>query len=105
MSTMVTKDTGSKQTGTKRTVTTETKIKRTLTRLQKLVQQYYDENPDTTDSKPNNKDEINYYGSAVVGITYNEYTGKWQTIANITIDGFDSNHISIRSPIDYKPVK
>jgi hypothetical protein len=89
-------------------MTTETKIKRALTRLQKLVHQYYDENPGTVDSginKPNSKDIINYYGSAIVGIVYNEYTDKWQTIANITINGKGDRHIDIRSPIDYKPVK
>ena len=122
MSTMVTKDTGSKQmktkvkrtvttetktkltTETKKKLTTETKIKCALTRLQKLVRQYYDENPDTTNSKPNNKDTITYYGSALVGIKYNEYIGKWETLANITLHGVCC-HFDIRSPIDRKPVK
>lgn len=91
--------------GTKRTVTTETKIKRALTRLQKLVHQYYDENPDTTNNRKGDVNTINYYGSAVFGTTYNEYTDKWQTIANITINGKGDRHIDICSPIDHKPVK
>lgn len=90
--------------GTKRAVTTETKIKRALTRLHKLVQQYYDENPDTTNNDKGNTDIINYYGSATIGTTYNEHTDKWLTIANITLRGTDG-HFDIRSPIDHKPVK
>lgn len=101
MSIKRTKTVGSKQ---MRAVTTETKIKRALTRLQKLVQQYYEENPDTTDNCDGDKDTINYYGSAVFGTSYNEYNGKWQTIANITIKGKGDGHIEIESPINHKPI-
>ena len=85
-------------------LSTEGKIKRTLTHLQKLVQQYYDENPDTTDDCKGNIDTLNYYGSATVGITYNKYAYKWQTVANITLNG-TYRYLDIRSRIDHKPIK
>ena len=82
---------------------TEAAIKRTLTRLQKLVVQYYDENPDILDSCKDTSDWISHYGSALVGISYNKYSGKWQNVARITLKG--DGYYDIRSPIDCKPIK
>lgn len=89
---------------------TEAAIKRTLTRLQKLVVQYYDENPDILDNRKDACDWISYYGSAMVGIVYNKYTDKWQNVAHITLkgDGYRygyQTYFDICSPIDGKPIK
>ena len=91
-------------------MTNEAAIKRALARLQKLVVQYYDENPDMLDSHKGNREEITYYGSAVVGITYNTYSGKWQNVARITLKGNGyrygyETYFDIHSPIDLKPIK
>lgn len=88
---------------------TKDAIERTLTRLQKLVMQYYDENPDMLDNRKDTSDWISHYGSAIVGISYNKYTGKWQNVARITLKGdgyrYDYNtYYDIRSPIDCKPI-
>ena len=84
----------------------EDAIKRTVTRLQKLVVQYYDENPDILDNRKDTGDWINYYGSAVVSIVYNKYTDKWQNVASITLKGNgDKTYYDICSPIDGKPIK
>ena len=85
---------------------TEDAIKRTLTRLQKLVVQYYDENPDILDSRKDACDWISYYGSAMVGISYNEYDDEWQNAAHITLKSYgDKPYFDICSPIDGKPIK
>lgn len=85
---------------------TKAAIKRTLTRLQKLVVQYYDENPDILDNRKGTSDWINYYGTTVVGISYNKYADEWQNVANITLKGNgDKTYYDIYSPIDGKPIK
>lgn len=85
---------------------TKAAIKRTLTRLQKLVVQYYDENPDILDNRKGTSDWVSYYGSAIVGIVYNKYTDKWQNVARITLKGDDyKTYFDVCSPIDGKPIE
>lgn len=85
--------------------TTEEKIQSCLTRLQKLVIQYYKENPETTDSLEENKDTIMFYSSSVTGIGYDECSDCFYSIANINLHGKNGDYKEIRSPIDYKKVR
>lgn len=91
---------------TKGKKTTEDKIKSCLTRLQKLVVQYYKENPETTDSMEESKDAIMFYSSSVTGIGYNEDRDCFYSIANIVLRGKKKgDYKEIHSPINYKKVK
>ena len=84
---------------------TEDKIKDCLTKLQKLVLQYYKERPDTVQSNEGNIEKISFYGSAVVGLTYNDSIGGFLNIANINLRGKNEDYYEIRSPLDYQKVK
>lgn len=86
--------------------TTEEKIQSCLTRLQKLVVQYYKENPETTDSLEGNKETITFYSSSTTGICYNEDRDCFYSIANVVLRGKKKgNYKTINSTINYKKVK
>lgn len=85
--------------------TTEEKIQSCLTRLQKLVVQYYRENPNTTESLEGNKEEIMFYGSSVTGVRYDADGDYFYSIANLNLRRKNGSYKEIRSPIDYKKVK
>ena len=90
---------------TKRKKTTEEKIQSCLTRLQKLVIQYYKENPETTESLEGDKDTITFYSTSVTGISYDADGDYFYSIANLNLRRKKESYKEIRSPIDYKKVK
>ena len=79
--------------------TTEQLIKADLLRLYKHVMQWYDEHPE---GKGHSKDSLACYGSAVFGITYDEFSDKELSVANMTLNGKHGTYVEIEASINHR---
>ena len=78
-------------------LTTETLIKRTLTRLFNLVMKWYEEHPE---GRRDPKTHIDCYGSATFGVASFSDEERPYKIAHITMDGGNGEHVSIEAGVN-----
>jgi hypothetical protein len=82
--------------------TTEQLIKTDLLRLYNHIMKWYEDHPE---GRRDSESTLDCYGSVTVGITYDEFSDKELSVANLILCGKPDEYVTIEAPINHMRIK